>query len=392
MVIVKRKYAAFIIGLVLLYSLTAVFQSCIKPFEPSYKDTSTDKYVVQGLLTSEEGWHEVNVSKTSSVDEALYMPVQFCEVTIEDEFGNAFELENIFGGTYGIWMNQQDLVIGRGYQLRVKTPDGDFLESKLEYMTDGPEVLTPGYEIEKHPVQDIGDFLDGLQFYIDLKADDHHSHFYRWQLIETWEYHSRYPQEFYYDGEVQQISPPDSSEFYCWATDQVDEIFVLNTNNYTTNGIVNFPLHFVANTSSRLGVLYSLLIRQIALSEDAYIYWDQLRQNNSEQGGLYSSQPLAVRGNITNISNPDQDVLGFFQASTVTQLRIFVEPPENLSMLFSDKCDPNPLEHGFVEIKPYEYPAYLETIDGEVSMNLLNDECVLCTLRGGSNIKPDFWP
>lgn len=382
--------AGFIIKLSIYMLFLFILNSCIKAFEPTYKDESINKYVVQGTLSSKEGWHSIFVSTSSGVENAAYQPLSRCKVSIIDDLGNEFPAE-ADGGEYLVWMSKENLVVGRGYKVKVVTSNGEQLESEYDYLPDGPEVIKPFYEIESHPIQDIGEFLDGLQFYIDLKANNNQSRFYRWQIIETWEYHSRYPVEFYYDGQVQQVSPPDSSEFYCWVTDQVDEIFTLNTTNLTSNEIVDFPLHFVTNNSSRLGVLYSLLINQIALSEDAYNYWEQLRQNNTEQGGLYSSQPLAVKGNLKNLTYPDKEVLGFFQASTVHSMRIFVEPP-SIDMLFTDKCSPSLLEHGFNEIKPYEYPAYLQTIDGNYSMILLNDECVLCTLRGGTTEKPDFWP
>jgi len=384
-------YKVFFIFSFTLYALFfLLLNSCIKPFEPNFKSASINKYVVQGTLSSKEGWHSIFVSTSSGVENAAYQPLSRCQVSIVDDLGNEFTAVGD-AGEYMLWMSKDDLVIGRGYKVKVITPNGEHLESEYDYLPDGPEILEPTYKIEAHPIQDIGDFLDGLQFYIDLKANKDQSRFYRWQLIETWEYHSRYPVEYYYDGEVQQVSPPDSSEFYCWVTDQVDEIFTLNTTNLSSNEIVGFPLHFVANNSSRLGVLYSLLVQQIAMSEDAYNYWELLRQNNTEIGGLYSSQPLAVKGNFKNLSNPDKEVLGFFQASTIHSVRIFVEPPP-IIMTFTDKCNPSKLEHGFIEIKPYEYPAYLQTVEGTYSNILLNDECVLCTTRGGTTEKPAFWP
>lgn len=382
--------ASFIIKISLYTLFFFILNGCIKPFEPNYKDQSINKYVVQGTLSSKEGWHSIFVSTSSGVEEATYQPLSHCQVSIIDDLGNEYSAEGNYG-EYLVWMSKENLVVGRGYKVKVITPNGEQLESEYDYLPDGPEVLEPTYKIEAHPIQEMGDFLDGLQFYIDLKANENQSRFYRWQLIETWEYHSRYPAEYYYNGEIKQLIPPDSSDYFCWITDQIDEVFTLNTTNLISNEINDFPLHFVANNSSRLGVLYSLLVQQIALSEDAYKYWEQLRQNNTEIGGLYSSQPLAVRGNLKNLSNPDKEVLGFFQANTIHSVRIFVEPPP-INLTYTDKCNPTKLEHGFVEIGPGEYPAYLQTVNGNPSNILLNDECVVCTLRGGTNVKPAFWP
>lgn len=366
--------------------------SCIKPYNPEYKDTSVLKYVVEGMVSSEEGIQEVRVSKSSSADIPVYIPVSGCIVKIVNDVGQEFDLFELNNGIYQVWMEQNDLVVGRSYKVNVETPDGIILESDFDRMPSGPDIHTPSYFVETQAGQEVNEWKKGLQFYIDLEGSEKDSKFYRWKLTETWEYHSAYPLEFYYNGQVQHIYPPDSSEMYCWTTDQVDEIFTINTTNFSSNAIKKFPLHLVENNSSRLGVLYSLLINQMALTEDAYTYWDQLRQNMTAQGGLYSTQPLAVKGNIRNISMPEQDVLGFFQASYVSSLRIFVPPPPDLELTFTDKCNPLPLERGFIEIRPREYPAYLLTIDGEWTMTVLNKECVKCTLRGGTTEKPYFWP
>ncbi len=365
---------------------------CIKPFKPSFKDASIEKYVVHGMLSSEQGWQEVNISKTSGTDTPLYNPLSGCDVKLVDELGKEFIMHDADSGIYRGWIEQEYLVQGRGYKLIVKTPSGDHLESEYDYMPNGADIKTPNYQIESHQVEDDGPFLNGLQFYIDLEGNENQSRYYRWQLTETWEYHSRYPIEYYYDGEIQQISPPDSTEFLCWTTNQVDEIFTLNTSNYFTNGIVDFPLHFVANNTPKLGILYSLLINQIALSEEAFNYWDQLRGNQTEQGGLYYSQPMFVEGNISNVLHPDETVLGFFQVSTVSSLRVFVDPPQNIEFIYTDWCNPILFERSLSELNPNQYPFYLETIDGNPSQNIMNDECLFCTLRGGTTEKPNFWP
>jgi hypothetical protein len=242
------------------------------------------------------------------------------------------------------------------------------------------------------PTNEPDEWIKGIQFYTNLNADESQSKYYRWQITETWEFHSAYPKEFYYDGEINHISPPDYSTFYCWTTRPLDEIFTLSTQGLSENSYTKFPLHYVSNTTERLSVLYSFMIHQIALSEDAYNYWDQLRINNTIGEGLYSGQPLAIKGNYTNTSHSDQNVLGFFQASSETNKRVFVAPIESLELDYSDKCSPSVLRMGLVEITPNMYPAWLMESHGFWTMKLMNDECVDCTLRAGKTEKPSFWP
>ncbi len=366
--------------------------ACIKPYSPNLKETSTEKYVVQGTISNVEGWQKVNVSINSSVNKPQYIPIENCEVNIIDNEGNSFDLQQFGAGNYMVWMSSDELVIGRGYKVKVKTVEGTVLESDYDYMPTGPEVGNIYYKIEQHHIDYPEGWVKGIQFYTDMSAENSNSRFYRWKLTETYEYHSAYPLEFYYNGEVQQVSPPDSSEMICYRTDLVDEIFTLSTENFSSNSVFKYPFHYVENTSARLAVLYSLLIEQMALSRNAYTYWDQLKQNNEDQGGLYATQPLAIKGNIKNINSPEFEVLGFFQASFISEKRIFVEPKPEFELIFSDRCYPEQLMFGFKEISPYDYPAYLLSVDGFPSSTLLNDECIFCTLRGGVTQKPDFWP
>jgi hypothetical protein len=169
----------------------------------------------------------------------------------------------------------------------------------------------------------------------------------------------------------------------------VKNIFTLSTENLEQNAYKSFPLHFVDNFSTpRLMYGYSLLIKQFALSNAAYSFWEKLRINSTDQGGLYDKQPLAIRGNLRNVTNQDQDVLGFFGVSAMKSKRIFVS---NIATEYVMDCAPIALR-GFYEITPRDYPAYLYGDEYGYSLALLLPECVDCLVSKGTNVKPEFWP
>jgi len=134
---------------------------------------------------------------------------------------------------------------------------------------------------------------------------------------------------------------------------------------------------------------YSLLVKQYALTESAYSYWEQLRINSNEQGGLYSKQPLAIKGNLRNVKHPDQPVLGFFSASSMKSKRIFIRNVEDLVLDFESYCTPEE-NLNFKDVTPQEYPLYfLITGHGLYGLSLA---CYDCIYMGGVNIKPSYWP
>jgi hypothetical protein len=209
--------------------------------------------------------------------------------------------------------------------------------------------------------------------------------------VETWEYHAAHAKEFYYDGDFHAIDPPDSSTFFCWSTASVKDIFTLSTKNLSQNKYQGYPLQFVNGTTSKLSVLYSFLIRQYVLSENAYAYWEKLRVNSNEQGGLYEKQPLDINGNIKVVSGNAKEVLGYFYTASVNSRRLFI-PTGGLEVDYFNFCNEEPLGHfGWAEFGPKDYPVWYY-LPINVGLRILNKECVECEMMGGVTQKPDFWP
>jgi hypothetical protein len=257
-------------------------------------------------------------------------------------------------------------------------------------MNDCPNVDSIYYIREDLPTNSPSVFVKGIQFYIDLNATNTNTRFFRWDIEESYENHAVYPKEWYYDGSLKRIVPPDYSNFLCWTTRKVKDIFTITTQNLVQNAYKKHPLHFVDNQSSRLLYCYSLLVEQYSLSETAYNYWEQLRINSNETGGLYEKQPLPMIGNLINLTNPEQKVLGIFYSSSVKKKRIFIRNVEDLKIEYMPICTPELLLRGLSDIEPREYPAYLIWIDQE--MRLLQKSCVDCREYGGTTTKPDYWP
>ena len=376
-----------VIYIIALFAL--MLTSCIKPYEPFIESKDAKKFVISGQVVKGEDVQFINVSVTSPISKPEYIPVTGCQVTINDNKGNNFEAADQFDGNYTFHIPESNLSTGTSFMVTVITPDGINIASDFDTLNECPEIDTVYYIFDEVPTTDPEIFKKGLQFYVDLNAENTSSHNFRWEAVETWEYHSSWPIEWYYDGSVHHVYPPDYSRMVCWRTEMVKNIFTLSTENLEQNLYKSFPLHFVDNFSTpRLVYGYSLLIRQFALSNAAYSYWEKLRINSSDQGGLYDKQPLAIRGNLRNVTNPDLDVLGFFGATSMKSKRIFVS---NVATEYAMDCSPIPLR-GFYEITPRDYPAYLYGDEYGYSLAMLIPECVDCLILKGTNVKPEFWP
>jgi len=372
-----------------------IFTSCIRFFDPEIESRDLNKFVVSGLVTNDGEDQVVSIFKSLPLKEEDEIPVPGCTVVITDNKGNQFPMADSSDGNYHVNIGKQYLIPGSSFKVEIVTPDGNKIVSDFDSYYSCPEVDTVYYLREDLPTIDTTNSVNGIQFYVNLDADNTYSRYYRWEVTETWEYHAEYPLEWYYVGghSPHHVSPPDFSRMICWKSYIPKNVYILSTKDLSENKYQLFPLNFVDNTTSRLHYGYSLLVKQYSLSEEAYIFWNQLRINSTANGGLYEKQPLATKGNLHNLTNPDQDVLGFFGVSSVTSKRIFVKDVENLEMEYLSSCTPADLSpYGLKDLNPMDYPVYLMgNVNGWLPI-VLDDECVDCRALGGKTQKPDFWP
>ena len=387
-----RKRIFFLI-IILIQALT----SCIKRYEPEIKREDAVKFVVRGQVNKGDKIQHVNISTSSPVSQPLYIPVTGCTVKIIDDKGNTYPAMDMQDGNYDLSIPESALTPGSSFKMDIMVPGGTNIVSDFDQIHECPDVDSVYYKVETLPSNDPSIFTEGIQFYTNLNAENTNSQYFMWELTETYEYHAVYPIEWYYDGTVHHIFPPDKSRFVCWQTSRVNNVFTLSTKNLARNKYEHYPFHFVDNYSSpRLVYGYSLLVRQYAQSEAAFAYWEKIRINSNEQGGLYEKQPLVIKGNLHNLTHPDQEVLGFFSASEVKSKRIFVRNVEYLILKYDPGCGIEGLEvrrGGLVGLHASaEFPIYLYGTKYGYLVILLEPVCYNCLDSGGKNLKPDFWP
>jgi hypothetical protein len=366
--------------------------ACIKPYKPVIESDAENKLVVSGRVTNVEGWQEVDISMSSPIGNPQYLPVSGCMVKILDDKGNIFPLTENDAGKYRAWIGNEFLNPGRSFKVNVVTPQNEIVESSYDTLMSHVPLDSVYYILEDVPTGNPDITLRGMQFYVDLDAEGYTSRNFKWEVTETFEVHARFPVEYYYDGTFHQVLPPDSTNLKCWATGLVRNVYTLTTKGLSANVFHKYPLQFVDGHSQRLAYLYSILVKQLVLSESAYNYWEMVRINSTELGGLYEKQPVAIKGNLVNLTHPDKDVLGYFSAASESSRRYFYKDVAGLEIDFESYCNEELLGPlGWKVYSKNDYPIYYH-YNLQHLIRILNWECVDCRLLGGSTVKPDFWP
>jgi len=386
-----RKSILFLFYLTLL----ALFSSCIKQYEPKIETNDAVKFVVTGQVNQGDSIQFVNISTTSPLSDPKLIPVSGCNVAISNSIGNIYSAKDMKDGNYQVIIPTSELKAGASFKVDIVLPDGTKVASDYDTIYECPKIDSFYYKVENIP--NINHLLtkSGIRFYVDLDADKLKSPYFRWEVIETWEYQAVYPIEWWYDGKVNHVFPPDYSRKICWKTRVVNEVFTLSTKYQVKNKYENLPLHYIDNYSTpRLVYGVSTLLRQYSISESAFIYWENLRINSFEQGGLYGKQPLVIVGNLHNISNPEKTILGFFGASSVYSKRLFAKNVLGVVNNYEKGCsvEGEKPRLSFKGISPLAYPVYLYATQSGYLILILEPYCYDCRYNGGDTIKPHFWP
>jgi hypothetical protein len=373
--------------------LTLMLTSCLKSYEPVIKSSDAGKYVVSGQVNNGDAVHRINVSIATPIYEPTNKPVAGCTVKILDDKGNSFATIDMKNGNYEAIIPKNELKAGTSFKADVILPGGDHIVSDFDQIQDCPDVDSVYYVQKEVHGLNPGIPAQGIQFYLNLNGTNITCRNFMFEAFETWEYHSAYPIEWYYNGYINHRVPPDFSRMVCWKTSLVKNFFTLTTRNQSQNTYTRFPLHIVNDYSSpRLQYGYSLLIRQYTLSDAAFIYWEKIQLNSNQEAGLYERQPQPAKGNMHNLTNPDQEVLGLFGATTVKSKRIFVGPIKDLPIKFDPHCEVGTVLKALDQIHYAWYPAYLFGDSYGYQLEMIRPDCVDCLRLGGINVKPDFWP
>ena len=219
------------------------------------------------------------------------------------------------------------------------------------------------------------------------------TNYYLWRTHATFEYHSDFLIRYIWDGRANPFPNPDSL-YYCWSRDNINTNMTASTVNFSEPVIRDLPLNFVSTETRKLSVKYSLLVEQYTLAEEAHQFYKAVQGISSEQGTLYSTLPYQVRGNVKNVLDPEEPVLGFFLAAGVDKKRIFFDRPAgdfnfNYSTCILTRSDYE--AYGYIGwTDPVIWPLYVTTNPDGVRA-LPPQGCMDCRERGGTIEKPDFW-
>jgi hypothetical protein len=391
-----------------LFVLIALIVSCKKPYNPPAITSPGSYLVVEGVINSGSDSTIIKLSKTVKLSSGTTVnPVTDAEVAVESDQSIIYPLTGTTNGNYvtaGLNLNNS-----HKYRLTIKAANNEQYYSNYEAVLNSPAIDSVYFTINSN----------GIDIYSATHDVTSTVKYFRWDYQETWIIHSNFESFFISNGDTVLGRTANQEIYTCWHSDTSSNIIVGSSAKLSRDVIYNNPIISIASASEKLGTEYSILVRQYALTSDAYDFYTNLKTNTEQLGSIFDAQPSQINGNIYSATNPNEPVIGYISVGNVSSLRIFIrnqQLPNWVTTPFYTDCtlafdqpnnpktpccyynfeginqvnayinyniggDPDPL----IPINSIAMPGH-----PPIGYTATSKKCADCSLRG-TTIQPSFW-
>ncbi len=334
-----------IIGLLLIF---LSFNSCVEQIEFELEKTERERLIVSGTLTDLPETQVLFLSVTTSqtrqplladAERKIYTlndlprPLQGAQVSLisvsENGVGNSsyhetlpgrYELENFA-------RNPEDTE----YQLEIQVGDQVYRSHPQRFSEIiGSDELSFSFERTR-----LDDNPDAAQVVIQSEVtlpEQVGDYYLRWAVDEAYYWNlTFFPNPF-------NTPPPDCIVF---GFPDPDRITLIN------GDLLNRPEGKSTQIVAQKLVDRTFLsrhyfnVRQLSISKDTYEYWRRVRVLVNNSGSVFDSPPASIQGNLYNVNDPDEVVLGYFEVARSKVSRIYTLPSD-VPFLLEKICEYDP--------------------------------------------------
>ncbi|MEM9339026.1 MAG: DUF4249 domain-containing protein [Bacteroidota bacterium] len=333
--------------------LICLLSGCVTPLdqEPGAFEASL---VVEGFINDDFGPHDFRITRVTRFAGVLQggaiVPID-AEVTITDQLGNVTQVErknvlrkenvnvSLVGGclpetrfirTKTLHQTPSSFrgVIGNTYTLEVRV-DGKTYRSTPETMLPTPAIESLNIEFKELPSLNDVNAPSGVEINARWNDPAAEKNYYTWVINGTYA-----------------ISTPDKSTestcclydtndggaMQCWIVERNLEDHELAFDDVTIDGqLASHTVGFIQDDGLRFASQavpsdkqYHVEVVQYQISEDAFAFFSAIKRLSEIDGDIFDPLPETIRGNIRNVEDPDELVIGHFGAFSAQKKGIFI--------------------------------------------------------------------
>lgn len=293
--------------------LSSIIYGCKESYLPEVIKSSPSILIVEGLINAGNDSTIITLSRSVQLSSGnTANPERNAQVLVEREDGTSSQLQETSPGKYvspGLNIDQT-----KKYRLKIHAQNKDYTSDYVGVN------ITP-------PIDKV-DYAIGDQT-VDINVDTHDAtnatRYYRWEYEETWEFNANYKSTNISNGD--KVVPRDMVNddiYHCWGSDRSTMVVLGSTAKLSEDVFKNHTILSIPGVSEKLGIKYSILIKQYALTKAAFEFWQNLKKNTEQLGSIFDVQPSQLKGNIYCETIPSEPVIGYFSVSTISTNRSFI--------------------------------------------------------------------
>ena len=325
------------IPLLFITGLLFTLHACVDPYDPTLS-ANTNLVVVEGIVTDLADVQTISLSRSrSSRDSTTSIPIQRATVTVMVNGTTSVRLGEVQPGIYQFPPGFRGQV-GNGYQLHFRTEQGVDYESSVETMAPVPPILRAYDTFNEQGIQTTADSppVPTNDVYIDFQDPASQTNFYlwRWRLYESQLWCATCEQGRY---TLTDLGPVGSGPVNVLGCVRDSTLGIFNLFDYPCRGLcwdifysTGVNIFADQNANGRLQVsrkvasipIYQrdqalVVIEQLSLSPNAYRYYKLFADQTQNTGTLADTPPAPTVGNVRNLTNESENVVGYFSAASV---------------------------------------------------------------------------
>jgi len=315
----KNIIDKYIIALILGFFIVI---SCVEEIDfVQPNNTFESALVIEATITNELKQQKIVLSRTYAFEADGPNPESGATVRIESDQG----IINFTEEEPGIYLSENSFAAQQNvnYKLLVTTSEGKAYSSTQVKLTQETEIEN----IYANRINnDLG--VNGMGIYVNSFDPTNSSHYYRYTYEESYKIVAPKwvsKKLLVIDDTTCEVDLVDRVEDaqVCYNTVTSTAINLVNTSNLIEDRVSNHLVRFIDSENFILSYRYSILVKQYIQSLEAYTFY-KLLKDFSDEGSLFSQiQPGVVTGNIVLETDELENVIGFFDVSTVSEKRLF---------------------------------------------------------------------
>lgn len=393
------KYSQMIFAFL---GLCITLGGCTEPFSPDIP-FSDSLLVVDVTITNELKNHEIFLSRSTEGNEEPQVESN-ATVRIVDDSQQLFSFTETEPGTY-----VSDVTFGaepnKSYRLLITTASGREYASSPAALPPQTAEITDVYAERTTTASGV----DGMGIFVNSFDPTGNSIYYKYEYEATYKIIAPKwsSSQLVANSEESQTvrvvgRDPDNEERTCYATEKSNSFILTNTSRVGEDRVTDFNVRFINRDNYIISHRYSLLVKQFVLSREVFEFYEKLQDFSGVESLFSDSQPGFVVGNIFPEDNGEDQVVGIFEVSSVSEKRVFFNysdffPDEDLPP-FVDDCGQitfpsgfSPILHDLVKTNRVSYSDEIRNELGALEAYIVVPRvCGDCTVLG-SNVIPDFW-